>query len=254
MFYLTVLRASFLVLLSCLTLATQAAPSIHFTDYRILLSEKQTTKDYQIFNQGNSPAYCYTGVIDHLVANDGRLTLAKGKARPETSAADIVRISPRRVMVPAMSNQKVKVVARRFRQLPDGEKVSYLNLRCKQHNPKPSGRVNIQPNFIFNIPIVVRKGQLQAEAKMESVRLEQIRGQYVAKVNLTRKGTRSLFGNFLVYDEKGILATRNGISHYLQSDTVPVEMPLKMKPRGKVTIEFIEQPQFGGDLHLKHTL
>jgi len=241
-------------LLFSLAPGLEAAPNIHFTDYRILLSDKQTTKNYQIFNQGNAPAYCYTGVIDHHVSVDGKLSLAKGNNRPATSAADIVRISPRRVVVPAMSNQKVKVVARRFKQLPEGERVSYLNLRCKEHNPKLTGGLNIQPNFIFNIPIVVRKGDLKVEARLAQASIAQTRGKYVARLKLDRQGERSLFGNLLVYDEKGILAAKNGISHYLQSSSIPLQVQLKHKPRGRVTIEFIEQPQFGGDLHLKQTL
>ena len=231
-----------------------AAPNIHFTDYRILLTEKQTTKNYQIFNQGDAPAYCYTGIIDHNVSSDGKLSLANKSNRPETSAADIVRISPRRVIVPAMANQKVKVVARRFKQLNNGERVSYLNLRCKEHNPKLTSGLNIQPNFIFNIPVVVRKGQLDVEAKMEQVRLNQIKGTYFADVNIRRQGERSLFGNLFIYDEKGLLATKNGISHYLQSTSIPLRVQLKQKPRGRVTVEFIEQEQFGGDIKLKHIL
>lgn len=238
----------------CFSLSAVAAPNIHFTDYRILLTEKQTTKNYQIFNQGDAPAYCYTGVVDHNVSSDGKLSLAAKNNRPATSAADIVRISPRRVVVPAMSNQKVKVVARRFKQLEDGERVSYLNLRCKEHNPKLTSGLNIQPNFIFNIPVVVRKGELPVEAKMEQVRLNQIKGNYFADVNITRLGKRSLFGNLFIYDEKGLLATKNGISHYLQSTSIPLRVQLKQKPKGKVTLEFIEQTQFGGDIKLKHIL
>ena len=247
---------SLTLLCALLSLATSvnAAPNIHFTDYRILLSDKQTTKNYQIFNQGTGAAYCYTGIVDHHVSSDGRLSLAKNQDRPKTSAADIIRISPRRVIVPAMSNQKVKVVARRFKQLSDGERVSYLNLRCKEHNPKLKGGLNIQPNFIFNIPIVVRKGELKVTAELAQASISQTKGKYFAELTLAREGQRSLFGNLFVYDEKGLLAAKNGISHYLQSDALPLQLQLKQKPRGQVTIEFIEQPQFGGDLHLKQTL
>jgi P pilus assembly chaperone PapD len=231
-----------------------AAPNIHFTDYRILLTDKKVSSNYQIFNQGNSEAYCYTSVVDHQVAANGKLTLVKNNDRPETSAIDMLRISPRRVAIPPMSSQKLKVVARKLRQQDDGEWVSYMSLKCKDSKEVMSNGLNMSPNFIFNIPVVVRKGDLEAKAQFEKIALTQQSGQYFADVSIRREGERSLYGNIMVFDDTGLLAIRKGLSHYLQSNVVSMQLPLKQAPKGKVKIEFIEQPQFGGDIHLKRTL
>lgn len=231
-----------------------AAPKIHFTDYRVLLTSNASIKDYQIFNQGNRDAYCYTSVIDHNVSKTGQLSRANKKNRPTTSAADIIRVSPRRVMVSAMSNQKVKVVARKIRKLPKGEWVSYLSLKCKEHNPSLSQGVQVSPNFVFNIPVVVRNGELTVNASLVNAELAANNGRYFANIELNRNGERSLYGNLIVSDETGILAQQKGISHYLQSQTVPLTLPLKQKPKGKLTFRFIEQRQFGGTLDLVHVL
>lgn len=233
---------------------SKASPNIHFTEYRILLTDTKSSQDYQIFNQGTGAAYCYTGLIDHNVTSSGELSVAKEDNRPETSAREFVRISPRRVLVPAMSSQKVKVVARNLRRQRDGEWVSYLSLKCKDHNPANQAGLYMKPNFIFNIPIVVRKGKLDAVAKFEHTKVEQHGNKYIAKFNINRQGQRSLFGDILVRDDFGILAFRKGFSHYLQSDSVPLNLPLQQKPKGKVVVEFKEVPQFGGNIYLKQIL
>ena len=115
------IKHAFICVLTFLNAPLEAAPKIHFTDYRVLLTSSESIKDYQIFNQGNRDAYCSTQVIDHNVSDSGKLSLAQKNNRPATSAANIIRVSPRRVLVSAMSNQKVKVVARKIRNLPKGE-------------------------------------------------------------------------------------------------------------------------------------
>lgn len=240
---------AFFISLCCFD--TFSAPSIHFTDYRVLLTPEQSAKDYQIFNQGDTDAYCTTQVVDHNVSRDGKLSLAQADNKPSTSASDILRISPRRVLVPAKSNQKVKVVARRLRQMADGERVSYLNLRCKAQVSQHAGKIQIQPNFVFNIPVIVRKGQLPVEAKLENPKFLKSGNNLVASIDLVRSGKRSLYGNLVISDKTGILAVQKGISHYLQSDRVPLNVRLKHQPQGPVLIEFNELTQFGGDLSLR---
>lgn len=248
-----------LLLLCCLLVAASApavlaAPNIHFTEYRVLLTEKKVSSNYQIFNQGKSEAYCYTSVVDHNVDANGKLTLAKANNKPATSASQLLRISPRRVVIPGMASQKVKVVARKLRQQKDGEWVSYLSLKCKERQANDGKGLNMSANFIFNIPVVVRKGNLDVEARFDDLKLLQQQGSYIADVSILRQGERSLYGNVQIFDDTGLLAVRKGLSHYLQSDKVSLQIPLKQKPSGKVTIEFKEQPQFGGDVHLKQVL
>ncbi len=232
----------------------EAAPKIHFTDYRVLLTSSESIKDYQIFNQGNRDAYCSTQVIDHNVSDSGKLSLAQKNNRPATSAANIIRVSPRRVLVSAMSNQKVKVVARKIRNLPKGEWVSYLSLRCKEHTPSLEKGVQVSPNFVFNIPVVVRNGELEVSASLSQPQLSKRNGKLFANIKLNRRGERSLYGNLVVFDDNGILAQQKGISHYLQSSTIQLALPLKQAPKGAVTFKFVEQKQFGGDLELIHVL
>lgn len=240
----------------CLLLANGllAGPNIHFTDYRVLLTDKVSTKNYQIFNQGDVDAYCYTNLIDHNVSPDGRLSVAAQNNLPITSAQSLLRISPKRVLIPAKSNQKVRVLARGLNQKKKGEWVSYLNLRCREQKAQQSGQITIQPNFVFNIPVIVRKGDLSVEATLKQPEIAKLNDRYFAQAILNRKGQRSLFGSVVVSDESGVLAVRNGLSHYLQSVNVPLVLPLKAKPQGKVVIEFNEDPQFGGDITLRQTV
>ena len=230
-----------------------ASANIHFTDYRILLTEKHRSKNYQIFNQGNSEAYCTTSLVDYHVSDNGHLRIAK-QDKPKTSAKEIVRISPKRVVVPAKGSQKVKIVARRLKKQDKQEWVSYLNLRCKTHNPTLKAGINFAPNYVFNIPIVVRHGQLKVSAELKNTEIKQQEQNYFLSTQLHRKGKRSLYGSIEVYDDSGLIGHKRGISHYLQTSALPVNLRLKSKPKGEVRIEFKEDPDFGGDIQLQYRL
>lgn len=229
-----------------------AEADIHFTEYRILLTEKKTKVDYQVFNQGSSDAACSTNLIDYNVDPDGKLKVIKEGSGPQTSAKDsnLVRVSPKRFTIPANSNQKLKVIARQLRRQRNGEWVSYLGITCREATPQLQTGVNILPNFNYHIPIVVRKGNLNANLELTDVSLLVTTATPKVKINLKRTGARSIYGDFIVKELNSgkTLAKQVGISHYLQADVMPFELSLNSIPSGPVEVSFVENKNYGGEL------
>jgi hypothetical protein len=225
-----------------------AGPEIHFTEYKILLTDKKTSADYQIFNQGDSDASCSVQFIDFMIGQDGQLSIPKEGEKPLDSAASLLRGSPSRVIVPANGAQKVKVLIRGLRSQKVGELHSYLSLRCKENESKLENGVNLVPNFVFNLPVTVRKGQLTAKAEISDANLIiEESGQWLT-LSLNRTGTRSLYGDFIIKDEAGSkIGELNGVSNYVQSTSVPINITLTKAPKGKVHIMFKEDSRFGGN-------
>lgn len=237
-----------------------AQADIHFTEYRVLLTDKKTKVDYQVFNQGNSDAACSTSLVDYNVSEEGKLKVIKDEnvTGPETSAkeANLIRVSPKRFTIPANSNQKLKIIARQLRRQQDGEWVSYLGITCREAKPQLQTGVNILPNFNYHIPVVIRKGNLQADIEVMNVGLSQNGTQPQIIAQLTRTGSRSVYGDFIVKEigSGKVLARQNGISHYLQAKTMPFQFNLSAQPAGPVEISFVENKNYGGDLATSVTL
>lgn len=229
-----------------------AQADIHFTEYRVLLTEKKTKVDYQVFNQGNSDAACSTSIVDYTVDKNGQIKLVTEGKGPETSAKDakLVRISPKRFKVEANSNQKLKVIARQLRRQSDGEWVSYLSITCKEDKPSLQSGVNIVPNFKYHIPIVVRKGKLSADIEVSDLALLNQDGKPVVKATLKRTGNRSVYGDFIIKDVNtgDILARQNGISHYLQAEAMTFDFGLNKASTGPIEVSFVENKTYGGNL------
>lgn len=237
-----------------------AQADIHFTEFRVLLTDKKTKVDYQVFNQGNTDAVCTTSLVDYDVADNGKLTFIKDKnaTGPETSAkaANLIRVSPKRFTVKANNNQKLKVIARQLRRQQDGEWVSYLGITCREASPKLQSGVNILPNFNYHIPVVVRKGNLQANIEVTDLALTSSGSQSQLSAKLKRAGDRSVYGDFVIKEVASgkVLARQNGISHYLQSTAVPFTFNLQGSPTGPIEVSFIENKSYGGELTTSTTL
>jgi len=226
-----------------------ATPEIHFSEFKILLTEKKSSFNHKLFNQGDSRASCTISFIDYDISEDGNLAIPKKGTTPKNSAAKILRTSPRRVIIPARGAQKVKIIARNIRSLSDGEKNSYLSLRCKDADFVAQAGVSLSPNFVFNIPVTVRKGDLKVSGEITDVK--HIAENNSLDFNFTRKGSRSLYGNIQISDSDGEIGSVNGITHYLEATTIPYKIMLTRAPKGKITLNYAEEPRFGGDVKIE---
>ncbi|AWB67260.1 hypothetical protein C2869_12780 [Saccharobesus litoralis] len=223
-----------------------AQPKMHLTEHRILLTDRQPKYDYQFYNQGKSAAQCTTSIIDFNVNEVGQLSLVKTPSQqPKSSAKSFLRASPRSVLIGAEQTQRIKVIARKLRSQRDGEWVSYLSLNCKQQQKVKKG-MNLSPNFVFNIPIVVRKGQLAANATFENVKISHLDQHYSVQFELARHGQRSLYGRIDVKDQAdNLLGFVKGFSVYQQTKARPLKIALNNTPQGKLKLIFNEHEKFG---------
>ncbi|SFC25570.1 hypothetical protein [Pseudoalteromonas denitrificans] len=239
----------FTSILFFISLPLFSQPNIHFIEYRVLLTEDNPYHNYRIFNQGSSKAACKINFVDYLISDTGKLTLAKKGSKLNTSASGMLRASPKNVYIPPRASQKVKILARGLKQQIDGEWVSYFNLECKNAEPKLINGLNLIPNFVFHIPVVVRKGKLDAIVKITKAKLVKKEKYQIIELVLNRIGQRSLYGDISILDETGDeIGILKGLSHYQQTTDIPISITLKRPPKGKLTIKFEEQNRFGGDL------
>jgi hypothetical protein len=227
-----------------------AKSAIHFTEYHILLTENEPNRTYPIFNQGDSAAFCEAKFIDYIISADGSKRLATKDQLSPTSAQSILRVSPRRVTIPPLSSQKLKVAARGLRKQRDSEWVSYLSLSCKDKSPDVTAiGITILPSYTFNIPTIVRKGQLNANLTISKAEVVQhSKNTKAVELVLSHSGERSVYGNILIKDAEGNkIGALVNVSVYQEESRKTFNIVLKKAIKGnEITISFTEHEKYGG--------
>ena len=98
----------------------------------------------------------------------------------------------------------------------------------------------------MTIPVIVRLGNLQAKAGIANVHLDKKDGKPVVALDLSRKGTRSTFGEVRVLKPgvKDPIAMQKAVAVYneigIRHVVVPVDDGLSRATRGPVTVQYVE--------------
>ena len=126
----------------------------------------------------------------------------------EKAAAEMVRYAPRRITLLPGQPQAVRLSARPAPDLPDGEYRVHMSFRAipaalspeeAQKQAAAGGlTIRLTPVYGITIPVIVRKGQLQATATLANPHLESVQSRPTLMLDLHRSGTRSVFGELLV--------------------------------------------------------
>jgi P pilus assembly chaperone PapD len=235
---------------------------------RVVLENQQRSMNITLINKGDEEGN-YRLFLRNIRAEEN------GKFREilddeaildgELFADKMIRFSPRRVTVPARSKQKVRVVLRKPKDLSDGEYRSHLVFRKlpKQESILDEAESNDQLSFAFQpvveitIPVIVRHGQISAELGLKEVTVinDEDDGQQI-KVYITRKGTRSLYGDIGVWwdngeDEEQRIAYAKGVAVYVPNENrwinLSVDLDGKTIKGGQLRTVFTEDPAYGGN-------
>jgi len=182
----------------------------------------------------------------------------------ERAALDMVRYAPRRVTLPPDEPQAIRISARPGAELPDGEYRVHMSFAAlpqvqavapaSEGPPEGGFAINLVPIYGITMPVIIRKGELEVTAGLANPRIEQGVEGPVFRVDITRSGSASLYGDLLVYrqgaDEPAFVA--RGIGVYPEIDSRHSAFGLLPEQadamRGPVRVEFREPLQSGGAL------
>jgi P pilus assembly chaperone PapD len=185
------------------------------------------------------------GSYEELQETDARSTLK--------IADDILRYSPRQVTLKPGESQVVKVMVRKSENTTDGEYTSHLLFRAvpdlatgtdveakAEDNSKIS--IRLVPVYGVSIPVIVRQGDLSAQAKLGDAH----RTQDSVEVTISRTGTKSVYGDIALIKDKEIVAEQRGVAVMAYNTARTVTIPVKDLPPGPLTIEYRERSEDGG--------
>lgn len=194
------------------------------------------------------------GKLDDVIVADANDT--------EKKALEMVRYAPKRVILPPNQPQSIRVGIQALEGLPDGEYRAHMLFRAipktQAATAAPSNQNGVQiqliPVYGVTIPIIIRKGKLQAVAALANPRMGKEDNTATLMFDLSRTGTRSIFGDVKI-TKPGVampVFLAKGIAIYPEIPkrivSIPVPDAVAAQMHGPMTIGYYEAAEAGGGL------
>jgi hypothetical protein len=255
------LFAGFLALAAVSAGPAKAAGDLLVAPTRIILEGRRGT-EVILNNIGNATATYRVSLEIRRMDVDGSIddVAPQDVTEKDKLAQSMITYAPRRVVLPPNQPQAIRIGLRPPADLADGEYRVHMLFRAipDAKPPAPSTEpatglsFKLTPIYGVSIPVIIRKGVLQATASIADAKIEKAGGKSALSFVLGRKGTRSVYGNVIVFkpgQSKAVFAV-NGLAVYAERESVRVSLPLdpamEAALKGPVTIRYVEDEQFGG--------
>lgn len=231
---------------------------------RVVL-DGRTGTEVILSNIGDKEATYRVGLELRRMTPDGHLVdVAPEEANAaEEAALAMVRYAPRRITLPPGQPQAVRIRARPEAELPDGEYRVHMSFRAipdptpvtePQQSEAQGISIRLIPVYGITIPVIIRKGRLEATAAIHNPRIVEGERSPELQVDLTREGASSIYGELRVLQrgKSDPLFLARGVAIYPEIEGRSVSLALSPEQaaamRGPVRIEFREMPENGGAL------
>ena len=240
------------------------ANSLAVTVKRIIFEGNQRAEVLTIINNSDQDETFRIGWIHYVMNQSGVLEPVDVEDLPENvmPAADMVRYSPRRVSVKARESQRIRILLRMPGGLEDGEYRSHLWIRTEpdverltrsgdefreNSNSKRSVSIEMLPGL--TMPIIVRKGNLDATAAIQNLQVSQSPGFVNINYDLVREGGRSIYGDVKYICNSGspsqyVIKESRGVGVYTDTNirrfSIKTERPADKGACSSLTVDFAE--------------
>jgi len=206
-------------------------------------------------NIGEEPATYRISVEFRRMLPNGTLEEVAEVTDAHKAARDMIIYAPRRVTLAPNEPQSIRINARPPKGLPDGEYRVHMLFRAVPTPTAVTDKVAQQakgvtfkliPIYGVTIPVIVRLGNLQVQAAISDVRVEQRHGKPSIALELSRSGSRSTFGDVRVLKSgvKDPIAIQRAVAVYTdvtkRQVSIPVADSFKGQLSGPVTIQYVE--------------
>jgi len=230
---------------------TASSPDVNLTPRRVVFGPSDRgVKEITVFNRTNKTATYTIVLIDQAMTPDGALVPIDKAPEAEKarlkSATSYIRYSPRQVTLGPQEAQTVRVQIRPPSGAAPAEYRTHFSVTAVP--PPDAGldiadaagtvenkqlSVRLTPVYGIMIPIIVRTGELPAQASISDVKLVNQDGKKSIQFEVNRQGERSLYGGVEVFllgqgEPKKAAAVR-GVGVYGEIDARKVTLPLDPK-------------------------
>jgi P pilus assembly chaperone PapD len=228
---------------------------------RIVFDGNTRTAQIDVINSGTETMTYRISVIRRRMTETGEFVPAEHPEADERFADEMIRYSPRQVVLPPGVAQAVRVQLRKPAALADGEYRSHLLFQAlppaessADGAPAEDAKdleIKLTAVYSVSIPLIVRQGSTSANVAIRDLAL---RGDAVT-FTLDRQGSRSVYGDLVVSlrGQRGgdrVIARANGVAVYTPNASRRVRVPLSSQtlplPPGELRVVFEERREQAG--------
>jgi hypothetical protein len=219
---------------------------------RIVFDGPKRTAEVALINQSDKTLTYRISFVRMRMLESGALQEITETAAEERFVDDLVRFTPRQVILEPKKTQVIRLQLRKPADLPEGEYRSHLLFRVVpplSPEAAPSAEeakgISIQliPVYGVSIPVIVRQGTLSAKVQLTELVVQPATptSPLAVKMQLQRSGTQSLFGDieieWVVPNQLPLVVGRaNGVAIYTPNAsrqlTVGLQVPKERALRG----------------------
>ncbi|MBX9729710.1 MAG: molecular chaperone [Sphingomonas sp.] len=227
-------------------LPSPAAAQLMIAPTRVVLGGTERSTELILVNKGDEQTAFRIDVENRRMRSDGALETVTETRPGELFAADMIRFSPRRVVLNPGARQSLRVSVTLPAGLAPGEYRSHLRLMSAPTNAGAAtstasdandGALSIQLIAVrsITIPVIVRVGALDAIASVDSAALTS-KADNLLVIKLTRAGTRSTYGDLrlTIAGEANPVYNVRGIAIYTPNTDRDVLLPLPADIKAKL--------------------
>lgn len=247
-----------------------ADASLMVSPTRVVFEGDKRSAVITLLNNGTESGTYRLFLVRYRMTPQGSFEEVKTPAPGERFADDLVRFTPKQVVLPPKMTQQVRIQLRKPAGLEDGEYRSHLVFRALPTVPaaqapddKATGiSIRLIPAIGVSIPLIVRQGKVSATAKLKDlafVPASRVAGEpspRPAQVSfrLERQGNGSLYGDLVAtFRPKGGAAVEvgrtNGVAVYAPNAARASTMSLASGAKlagGSLRLVYQSPPTEGG--------
>ncbi len=198
-----------------LTPAPDAAGSGNIAIFppRLVLEGNKRSGEILLLNTGTAEGRYQLSFMHYRMDEKGTLLDITSEPRKagEIFADELVRFSPREVVLKPGESQSIRFQVRKPANLPEGEYRAHILVKEVSGSTQPSieshiekGKVSLRlrPDFGFAMPIIIRHGKLSGVAGLDEWKVSKTPEGADATGLITLTGRASVFGDLDIFVEK----------------------------------------------------
>ena len=234
---------------------------------RIVFDGRESAAQLEVINNSGQETSYRIELVNRRMDEQGQMGALEAAGPGERFADDMLRYSPRRVVLAPGASQVVRVMVNKPVELPAGEYRSHL-LFAQQPvagqnldepgDDRPDKGIGVALNALVgvSIPVIVRHGDTSAQVALDHVEYSAGTPAGHVSMEIHRNGTRSVYGDIVVeFTPQGgqavAVARAGGVAVYtpnvLRRARLPLHPPEGTALKdGTLTVTYRERPQDGG--------
>jgi hypothetical protein len=176
---------------------------------RVVLSDKNKTAQVSLRHVGNKPTKYRISLVYYIMSADGSLKEEKVSSNEKLSARDLIRYSPKQVLLQPNSEQIVRLILRKPAGIAEGEYRIHMHFEEELVDDATtttatadSGEfsMSLKPRLAVAIPVLVRQGAPMAKVRLSNLKLVTIeKTKQAISLEIANDGNANVYGDMKVY-------------------------------------------------------